>query len=363
MTGHGRDASTPAVPSSSPVTMMAREIAEQPQALARTLDALLPLRKSIRDLDEDRREVLFVARGTSDNAAMYGRYLLEIHAGRGAALAAPSLATHYKVERDLTDTLVVAISQSGTTDEIVTTQRWAASLGARTVAVTNVADSPLAQGADLVLVTQAGVEQAVPATKSHTTQLAAIAVIADALGAPDRSLESHLRRVPEVVDQLLSDQVGVEQAVEALEMSDTMLVSSRGLTYGTALEVALKLEETCLVPVRGLSYADLRHGPIAVVDANVAAILISAGDGPMVDGMADLASQLGTLGATTIGIGGSPVFTSACNVAVEGGQLPESVAPIALVVPGQVIVEALARTKGLNPDAPRSLSKVTRTDH
>ncbi|MEX0592398.1 MAG: SIS domain-containing protein [Nitriliruptoraceae bacterium] len=343
--------------------MMGREIAEQPQALARTLDTLLPLRQSIRDLDADRREVLFVARGTSDNAAMYGRYLLEIHARRGAASAAPSLATHYKVDRDLSDTLVVAISQSGATDEIVATQQWAAALGARTVAVTNVANSPLAQNADLTLVTQAGVEQAVPATKSHTAQLAAIAVIADALGPPDRSLESDLRRVPEVVDHLLSDQAGVAQAVETLNASDMMLVSGRGLTFGTALEVALKLEETCLVPVRGLSYADLRHGPIAVVDAHVAAILISAEDGPLADGMVDLASQLRTLGATTVGIGGSPVFASTCTVAVDGGRLPEPVAPIALVVPGQLIVEALARTRGLNPDAPRSLSKVTRTDH
>lgn len=363
MTGQGRDASTPPGPPVSPATMMAGEIAEQPQALARTLDTLLPLRQSIRELDEDRREVLFVARGTSDNAAMYGRYLLEIHAGRGAASSAPSLATHYKVDRDLTDTLVVAISQSGATDEIVATQQWATSLGARTMAVTNVADSPLAQCADLALVTQAGIEQAVPATKSHTTQLTAIAVIADALGPPDRSFAADLQRVPEVVDQLLSDQTGIQQAVEALNASDTMLVSGRGLTYGTALEIALKLEETCLVPVRGLSYADLRHGPIAVVDAKVAAILVSAGDGPMVDGMVDLASQLGTLGATTVGIGGPPVFASTCNVAVEGGRLPESVAPIALVVPGQIIVEALARTRGLNPDAPRSLSKVTRTDH
>jgi glutamine---fructose-6-phosphate transaminase (isomerizing) len=356
------DTGPPAPSASDTVTLMAREIAEQPEAIARTLDALLPLRGAIRELDADRREVLLVARGTSDNAAVYGRYLLEIHAARGAASAAPSLATHYRVRRDLSDTLVVAISQSGETSEIVDTQRWAASLGARTIAVTNVADSPLAREADLALVTSAGVEQAVPATKSHTTQLTAIAVVADALGPARSSLEASLREVPEVVQTLLRARSGVDEAVATLDASTTLLVSSRGLTFGTALEVALKLEETCLVPVRGLSYADLRHGPIAMVDASVAAVLVCAPDGPMVEGMTDLAGQLTGLGAATVGVGGPAGFASACDVAVDGGHLPEAAAPIALVVPGQLIVEALARRRGLDPDAPRSLSKVTRSD-
>lgn len=344
-------------------TMMAREIAEQPEAIARTLDALIPARPAIRELDANRREVLFVARGTSDNAALYGRYLLEIHARRGAALAAPSLATHYRVERDLSDTLVVSISQSGQTSEIVDTQRWAASLGARTLAVTNVGDSPLARDADLALITQAGEELAVPATKSHTSQLTAIAVIADALADPSRSLVASLRRIPQVLDELMAARSGVDAAVEALGSASTLLVTGRGLTYGAALEVALKLEETCLIPVRGLSYADLRHGPIAAVDDAFAAVLVSAGDGPLVDGMTALAEQFTQLGAATVGIGGTARFAQACTVAVAGGDLPEAVAPIALVVPAQLIVEALARSKGFDPDAPRSLSKITRTDH
>lgn len=341
---------------------MASEIAEQPAALAATLSALLPLREELRRLDAGRREVLFVARGTSDNAGVYGRYLLEVHAGRGASLSAPSLATHYRVRRDLSDTLVVSISQSGETTEIVETQGWLRSCGARTVAITNVEGSPLADGADLAMITQAGSERAVPATKSHTAQLAAIAVLADALGPDETSLEPVLHTVPGEVERLLAERTGIQDAVAALERSATMLVSGRGLVFGTALEVALKLEETCLRPVRGLSYADLRHGPIAVVDEDVAAVLVSAADGPMVPGMNELAAELARLGANTVGIGGDLAFRQACHVAVAGPRLPEPVAPLALIVPAQLIVEALARRLGLDPDEPRGLSKITESD-
>jgi glutamine---fructose-6-phosphate transaminase (isomerizing) len=230
------------------------------------------------------------------------------------------------------------------------------------VAITNEADSPLATEADLALVTRAGRELAVPATKSHTTQLAAIAVLADALGPAEATLEPALRRVPGQVQRLIDEQAGVDEAVVALAATDTTLVSGRGLAFATALEVALKLEETCLKPVRGLSYADLRHGPIAVVDQWVAALLVAAGSGPMLSGMTDLAHDLARMGAPRIGIGGDAHFQQAVQVAVDGPDLPETVAPIGLVVPGQLIAEALARHLGLDPDAPRGLSKVTDSD-
>jgi glutamine---fructose-6-phosphate transaminase (isomerizing) len=343
-------------------TRMAVEIAEQPEAIARTLEELLPRRPELRRLAAGRPQVLFVARGTSDNAGVYGRYLLEVHAGRGAALAAPSLATHYEVRRDLSDTLVVALSQSGGTEEIVATQTWAAACGARTVAVTNEPASRLASEADLALVLAAGPELAVPATKSYTAQLAAIAVLADALGPSQGTLEPALQRVPEQVARSLGQQDGLDAAVEALAATDHLLVSGRGLVYGTALEIALKLEETCLEPVRGLSYADLRHGPIAVVDEAVVTLLVAAQDGPMVTGMTDLADELGALGARTVGIGGDAAFAAASGVAIAGPDLPETVAPLGLIVPAQLIVERLARVRGLDPDAPRGLSKVTQTE-
>jgi len=339
------------------MTVMRHEIGEQPEALARTLDTLLPLRDQIARLAEGRRHVLFVARGSSDNAAIYGRYLCEVLAGRQAALAAPSVATHYRADLDLSDTVAVCVSQSGETAEIAETQAWAAAHGARTVAVTNVAGSTLADAADLALITQAGAEKAVPATKTYTTQLAAIAVLVDALGGK----QLDFARVPEEAARLLD--IDVDAAAEQLAGTQHTLVTGRGITYGTALEVALKVEETCLRPVRGLSYADLKHGPIAVVDADLTAVLVAAPNGPTLSGMTELATTVRGKHAAVVGIGGDTAFAAQCDVALPGPDLPEALAPLALVVPGQVMVEALARRLGLDPDQPRGLSKVTQTDH
>jgi glutamine---fructose-6-phosphate transaminase (isomerizing) len=344
-------------------TTMAREISEQPEALAHTIDALRPLRPAIRDLAAGRSTVLFVARGSSDNAAIYGRYLLEVHAGYLGGLVAPSVGTHYRAALDLSNAVVVSVSQSGETQEIVETQHWAEECGARTIAVTNSGDSSLARTADLPLVTEAGRELAVPATKSYTAQLAAMAVLAGALAPDPTALDPDLDRVPGEVARLIAERVGIDAAVDRLAGTPDTLVSGRGVVFGTALETALKIEETCLRPVRGLSYADLRHGPIATVDAEHVAVLLSAQNGPMVGGMTELAADLRerSVGAT-VGIGGDDAFAAACDVVVPGPRLPELAAPLALVVPAQLIVEALARRLGLDPDAPRGLSKVTQTD-
>jgi len=343
-------------------TQMAREIAEQPDAVSRTLDALLPRRADLARCADGSRHVLFVARGSSDNACIYGRYLVETYAHRHASLAAPSVATHYHAELDLADTLVVSVSQSGGTEEIVETQAWAASRGARTVAITNDGDSPLAAAADCALVTQAGLERAVPATKTYTTQLVAVATLATALAPSPYGLDDALARVPAQISRLIAERDGVEAAAERLATTQETLVSGRGLLFGTALEVALKLEETCLRPVRGLSYADLRHGPIAVVDADLAAVVVAPSDGPVLSGLTEVARDLRERRATTIGIGGDEAFAATCDLTLAGPDLPESVAPLATVVPAQLMVEALARRLGLDPDAPRGLSKVTQTD-
>jgi glucosamine--fructose-6-phosphate aminotransferase (isomerizing) len=343
-------------------TQMAREIAEQPEAVARTLDQLRPLRPELARLAHDTRHVLFVARGSSDNACVYGRYLVETHAHRMAALAAPSVATHYRAKVDLSDTLVVCVSQSGETREIVETLEWATAQGARTVAVTNDGASSLAHAADLTLVTHAGRELAVPATKTYTTQLAAVAIIATAIAPDPHALDADLARVPKEMASLIEQRGGVDEAVEALAATSETLVTGRGLLLGTSLEIALKLEETCLRPVRGLSYADLRHGPIAIVDADMAAVVVAPKDGPVLGGLTEVATTLRDRGTRTIGIGGDDTFARACEVRMPGPNLPEPVAALAAVVPGQLMVEALARRLGLSPDSPRGLSKVTQTD-
>ena len=335
------------------------EIAEQPEALRRTFDALLPQAGALEALGRETRQVLFIARGSSDNAAVYGQYLCSVHAGRLASLAAPSVATVYRADLDLRGVLAVGVSQSGATEEIVTTLEWARRCGARTVAVTNVAGSPLAEAADVPLITQAGTELAVPATKTYTTQLAALAVLALSIGKA-RGAEG-LLAVPDAVEAMLEVAPAAEVLAERLTYADTLVVSGRGFAYSTALELSLKLKETCYVTAVGLSYADLVHGPIAIVDADTPALLVAAASGPVLPEMTGLAGRIADAGADVYGIGGDADFAAVCRSALPGPSLPEHLAPFALVVPGQLLVEALARTKGLDPDAPRGLDKVTQT--
>ncbi|WP_327109534.1 SIS domain-containing protein [Nonomuraea glycinis] len=340
---------------------MRSEIAEQPQALRATLDSLLPRIDEVRALGRQTRQLLFIARGTSDNAAVYGRYLVESHAGRLSALAAPSIATTYKRKLDLDGVLAVAISQSGRTEEIVETLAWARDCGARTVGVTNGgADSPLAQVADLALCTVAGEEKAVPATKTYTTQLAALAVLALGLGAEVD--QDDLLRVPEAVEKLVAEPGDLEAVVEGLADKHGVVVSGRGLAFSTALETALKLKEACYLHAMGLSYADLLHGPIAVVDADTPALLVAAENSPTLQGTVALAERVVAAGAQAFTIGGGDGLARAGTAALNGPDLPEWVAPMGLIVPAQLLTEALARRLGIDPDAPRGLNKVTQTD-
>lgn len=342
-------------------SLMRQEIGQQPEALRATIESLLPRRDEVARLAAETRTVLFIARGTSDNAAVYGSYLIQAHAGRLATLASPSIATVYKSRIDLSGVLAVALSQSGRTEEIVETLTWAQACGARTLAITNGgASSPLAAAADVALVTEAGTERAVPATKTFTTQLAALAVLALGLGA--RLDVGELRAVPDAISELLASPPDLAPLVAGLAKVPGVVVSGRGMAYAAALELAIKLKEACYLHAMGLSYADLLHGPIAVVDAETPAIVMAADSGPTLAGTVDLARRVTGAGAQAYGIGGGSALAAACSASLAAPPLPEWLAPMGLIVPGQLLTEALARRLGINPDKPRGLSKVTQTD-
>jgi fructoselysine-6-P-deglycase FrlB-like protein len=346
-----------------PASHMRMEIAEQPAALRATIAALLPRTAEAAALARDTRQVLFIARGTSDNAAVYGSYLIQAHAGRLATLASPSIATTYRSRVDLSGVLAVALSQSGRTEEIIETVSWARDCGARTLAITNGAGSPLTEAADVAFVTQAGAERAVPATKTFTTQLAALAVLAIGLGA---DLDpGQLREVPDAIEEMLAGSAAAPSSLDPIvaELAEVqgVVVSGRGLAYSAALELALKLKEACYLHAMGISYADLLHGPIAVVDADTPAIVLAADCGPTLEGTVDLARRVTGAGARAYAIGGGAALASASNRALPGPRLPEWLAPIGLIVPGQLLTEALSRRLGLDPDSPRGLSKITQT--
>jgi glutamine---fructose-6-phosphate transaminase (isomerizing) len=341
------------------ITQMRTEIGEQPDALRATLDALLTRTDEVAALARATRQVLFIARGTSDNAAVYGSYLVQVHAHRLATLASPSVATTYHSRADLSGVLAVALSQSGRTEEIVETLAWAGDCGARTLAITNSAASTLATSAEVALVTAAGAERAVPATKTFVCQLAALAVLGLGLGAElDRG---ELLRVPDEIERMLGAPGDIEAAAGEFADASGLVVSGRGMVYSVALELALKLKEACYLHAMGLSYADLLHGPIAVVDAQTPAIIVAADSGPALHGAIKLAERVTRAGAAALAIGGGPDLARECRLALPGPRLPEWLAPLGLIVPGQLLTEALARRLGLDPDRPRGLSKVTQT--
>jgi glutamine---fructose-6-phosphate transaminase (isomerizing) len=342
---------------------MRTEIVEQPAVLRATIDALLPRTAEVAALAQQTRQVLFFARGTSDNAAVYGSYLIQTRTGRLASLGSPSVATTYHARIDLSGVMAVGLSQSGRTEEITRTLDWARDCGAMTVAITNAEGSPLAELADVALVTQAGTERAVPATKTFTCQLAALTVLAIGMGADlDAGL---LRQLPGVIEQLLDETLGAGSGLADIvaELADVkgLVVSARGLAYSAALELALKIKEACYLHAMGISWADLQHGPIAVVDARTPAIIMAADSGPTLDAAVSLARRVTGAGARAYAIGGGAALAGASSRALPGPALPEWLAPIGLIVPGQLLTEALSRRLGIDPDSPRGLTKVTQT--
>jgi len=341
---------------------MAQEIAEQPDALARTLAALVPRAAEVHALAAGTDRVLLVARGSSDHAALYAHYLLGLRAGLLTTSGSPSFATAYEADLDLQGTLAIAISQSGATQEIVGTLAWAKASGARTLAITNVAGSPLFHTADLTLVTEAGNERALPATKSHTAQLTAMAFVGAVLGREPRDLDA-LQAVPEAVAVVLATgTASVDEVAGLLVPTRSVVVTGRGYASATAREIALKLQETCELPAVGLSWADLLHGPLALLDERTPALLIAPPSGPVLAGTVAVARRLAERGAPVFGIGGDGTFAAACTQVLPASDLPEHLAPITSVVPGQLLAESLARQLGLDPDHPRGLRKVTQTD-
>jgi len=346
-------------------SQMLTEIRQQPAALAATLSAVRSLHQELRQLAQPTDRVALFARGSSDTAATYGRYLLEIITGLPAALGAPSVATLYHSPLDLSTTLAVMCSQSGQTAELVEVADWARSRGARVVGVTNDASSPLARAVDVAVVTEAGAETAVPATKSHTTCLLALAELALALTPVENArraplLES-MHEIPGEVSRLLDATDEVETAAGGLRGAKALCVTGRGFTYATALEVALKVEETSAVPCLGLSQADLQHGPLAVLGVDTPVLVTAAADGPTLPGLTAVAAAARARGAPVVVLGGDDGLARQADAVLAGPRLPEPLAPVALVVVGQLLAEALSRLLGGISDQPPGLTKVTQT--
>jgi len=337
-------------------SVLLREIGEQPAAVARFLDAeasrvehlVAPWRRA------DLRFVLVVARGTSDNAARYAQYVFGALAGLPVALAAPSLVTLYGAPPRVDGGLVVGISQSGRSPDVVETVAAARRAGAPTLAIVNDAESPLARAAADVLPLGAGPERSVAATKTYTTQLAAVALLAASL-AGTRRVVADLRRIPRSMEAALGTEAAVKRAARRLASATRAVVLARGMNFPTAHEISLKLKELALLLAEPYSSADFRHGPIAMAGRRLPAIVVAPrGSRP--------AAELDAL-AARLRAGRNPVVVIGPSGpgSIPLPAVPEILSPLVAVIPGQLLAFHAARVRGLDPDNPRGIRKVTET--
>jgi glucosamine--fructose-6-phosphate aminotransferase (isomerizing) len=343
-------------------TWTEQELNEQPEALQRFLDAeverVLQLVPSL--MSDDVKYIVVAARGTSDNAARYLQYLLGVFNRLPVMLATPSLYTIYDAPPKLDGALVVGISQSGASPDINAVLEDARSQGRPTLAITNVADSRLAQNADHVIELHAGEEHGVAATKTYTNSLAAAALFSFALNHHEKRL-AELKTVPELLARQIAQSQKDVEAMTKYAHVDAALVVGRGVNYGTAFEIALKMRELSGLIVEPFSAADLMHGPIAALYQREPTIVV-APSGAGAAGTEELVAQLRQRGADVIVISDNAAWLEAASVQLPiVEQVPEWLSTFLCVIPGQFAALRLAQARGVDVDKPHGLSKVTLT--
>ena len=339
------------------------EIFEQPQRIASLLDQqrqiVLDIAKAIQSRNV--QYVFLAARGTSDNAGRYANYLWGAHNGLPLALATPSLFTYYQHPPKLSNALVVGVSQSGQSPDIVSVLEEGRKQNCLTLAITNEPHSPLAQTADFVLDIQAGEEKAVAATKTYTTELMGIAMISAALNdSAERWKE--LASVSKWAEQALALDENIAQMTQRYRYMSQCVVLGRGFNYATAFEWALKLKELTYLIAEPYSSADFQHGPMAMVESGFP-VLAVAPHGKVHDSMLEILTRLRKQKDAELVLISDD--TDALALAQSPIQLPphipEWLTPLVSIIPAQLFACHLTEVKGYNTDAPRNITKVTET--
>jgi glutamine---fructose-6-phosphate transaminase (isomerizing) len=341
------------------MSLMLEEIAEQPEVLQRTIDGerekITRIGDFLRQRDIDL--IVLVARGSSDNAALFGRYLLEVSTGIPVSLSAPSVFTLYNAKLRLSRALVIGVSQSGEGADINLVLERAKEAGAFTIGITNEPASAMAKIADETLLIHAGRERSVAATKTYTGQMLHFYLLASAIG--DKRLEYN--RIPDLAEKALELRDEVKSLVQRYAFMENCVVVGRGMNYGNSYELALKLMETCYVVAERFSSADFFHGPLAIVERRFPVILFGP-EGVTIPGTVDLLKRLKELHADSFAITNSNAVAGlATRSLLVCDGLDEALTPIPFVIPAQLFAAYLSEAKGLDPDAPRSLTKVTHT--
>jgi len=345
------------------------EIAEQPAVAARLLDAGWgPIRDIAAQVSVSPiRQVVIAARGTSDHAAIYAQYVLGARNRLPVSLAAPSLISMYGVAPRFDGALVIGISQSGESPDVVGVVEAGRSQGCPTIAITNAPGSPLALAAEHVLELRAGAEVAVGATKTYTAELLTVAMLSVSLGEPeglgsDRAGAAALAEVPAALDRALEARHVAEAAAAALAGTRQAIVVGRGFEYATAREWALKLKELARVFAEPYSTADFVHGPIAVLDPGAKVLAIAPSGATAGDMHTVLTALRDRIGSHLLVLSNLPALRAIGRWSVPlASGLPEWLAPITSIVPAQLFTVALSRASGLDPEQPRHITKVTLT--
>jgi glucosamine--fructose-6-phosphate aminotransferase (isomerizing) len=341
------------------MSKMMQEIHQQPQVLRRTLKAEAKHASDFQKFAAKHRFRLIVlaARGTSANAALFGRYLLEVTTGIPVSLCASSVHTVYHAPLDFRQTLVVGISQSGIGADTNHVLELARRRGAVTLGITSETDSPITQIADEVFLVRGGQQRTVTATKSYTGQLLALYLLASALGS-QVTLEG-ISEIPDRVAEVLNLEKDLRSLVSRYRYMRQCVIVARGLNFANALEMAQKLMEICRVGAEPFSAADFLYGPIAMIEGGFPAFVFMP-PGKTITEMKKLTRRLSRLGADILVIGPEEMAgTSGMRCLRMPDTLPEIYAPIPYIVPAQMFASLLAEIKGLDPDKPRSLQKVT----
>ena len=340
------------------------EIHEQPAVLARLLaeesDHISSIAARIRERAP--RYLVIAARGTSDNAARYAQYLFGARNRLSVALATPSLYTLYTSPPRLDGALVVGISQSGASPDLVAVLAEARRQDCATLAITNEPGSPLAQVAGDVIGLHAGPERSVAATKTYTAQLLALAMLSGGLGGPAGS-GAQLARVPGWVEAALGQDtvLAAKRAAALLSNADRCVVIGRGFNYATTFELALKLKELAYVAAEPYSSADFMHGPVALVEADFPVLAVNPGGAVFAEVQAVIA-EVKRRGARPIILSerDDALAQAAAPIVLPDG-VPEWLSPIVAIAPGQLLAAHASLARGFDPDQPRGLQKVTRT--
>ncbi len=347
------------------------EILEQPEVAGRLLGrrtAIAAIAEQLRARDIDL--VLVVARGSSDHAAIYAQYLFGAFHRLPVALAAPALTSIYGVTPRLSRALVIGISQSGRSPDVVGVLADARSQGAATVAITNAAESPLGQAAEFLIDVAAGPEKATAATKTYTSQLLAVAMLAaamgggsaGALGGDDATRWAALAALPDQMAAALRDEAGVAAAATSRAATDRCIVLGRGFEYATAREWSLKLKELAQVKADPYSAADFQHGPMALVEPDYL-VLAAAPSGATLAGMRELLTRLRDqyrVDLVVISDDPGTLALARSGIAVPGG-VADWLTPIVSILPAQLFALHATLARGLDAESPRWISKVTLT--